>query len=124
MPTGARRAGCPLRRALAAIGLGAGLCLGTAVASADAHAVASADAHEEVRQAGHYLLRTRILHAGTRSEGRIGRLFRDGIELPGRAPGEAIDVTTPAGTVRFTYLGEARPHLWSVSGWTDRAVPR
>ena len=68
--------------------------------------------------------RTRILHAGTRSEGRIGRLFHKGVELPGRTPGESIDVTTAAANVRFTYMGEARPHLWSISGWTDRAVPR
>jgi hypothetical protein len=44
--------------------------------------------------------------------------------VPGRAPGEFIDVTTPVGAVRFTYMGEARPHLWSISGWTDRDVPR
>ena len=94
-----------LRRALAVLGIGAG----TRVGIADA----AADAREEVREAGEYLLRTRVLRAGTRSEGRVGRM-----------PGEFIDVTTPQGVVRFTYMGEARPHLWSVSGWTDRAVAR
>jgi hypothetical protein len=117
MADGSHRGTSLLRRALAAmgIGVGVGLCAGTAGAGADDR--------EEVREAGDYLLRTRILHAGTRSEGRIGRLFRNGTEVPGRIPGEFIDVTTPAGSVRFTYLGEARPHLWSISGWTDRAVP-
>lgn len=108
-----------LRRALAAMGIGLGVGVGLCAGAAGA----AEDASEEVRQAGDYLLRTRILHAGTRSEGRIGRLFRHGTEVPGRTPGEFIDVTTPAGAVRFTYMGEARPHLWSISGWTDRAVP-
>lgn len=118
MARGGRPGSSLLRRSLAAIGVGMGLGL-----CANA-AVASAEAGEEVLQAGDYLLRTRILHAGTRSEGRVGRLFRNGTEVPGRAPGEAIDVATPTGSVRFTYLGEARPHLWSISGWTDRAVQR
>jgi hypothetical protein len=118
MADGSRRGTGLLRRALAAIGIGfgVGICAGTAGAGADAA--------EEVRQAGDYQLRTRILHAGTRSEGRIGRLFRHGTEVLGRERGEFIDVATPAGTVRFTYMGEARPHLWSLSGWTDRDVPR
>ena len=105
-----------LRRALAVLGIGLGARVGAANAAADAP--------EEVRQAGDYLLRTRILHAGTRSEGRVGRLFRGGVEVPGRTPGEFIDVTTPEGVVRFTYMGEARPHLWAVSGWSDRPVAR
>lgn len=116
MAAGGHRGACLVRRALAAMGIGLGLCVNTAGAAADSA--------EEVLQAGDYLLRTRILHAGTRSEGRIGRLFHKGIEVPGRTAGESIDVTTAAGTVRFTYMGEARPHLWSLSGWTDRAVPR
>ena len=87
-------------------------------------AEAWADAREEVREAGEYLLQTRILRGGTRSEGPVGRLYRGGIELPRRTPGEFLGVTTPQGVVRFTYLGEARPHLWSVSGWTDREQPR
>jgi hypothetical protein len=120
MADGSRRGGGLLRRALVAIGLGIGLGGGLCAVAPGA----GAEVPEEVRQAGDYLLRTRILHAGTRSEGRIGQLFRNGAEVPGRTPGEFIDVTTPAGTVRFTYMGEARPHLWSLSGWTDRAVPR
>ena len=107
-----------LRRALAVLGLGAGA--GAVGARTDARV----EVRVEVREAGDYLLRTRILHAGTRSEGRIGRLYSGGIELPGRTPGEFIDVMTPQGVVRFTYLGDARPHLWSVSGWTDRALTR
>ncbi|HSW02931.1 hypothetical protein [Aquabacterium sp.] len=116
MATGDHRGVGLLRRALAAMGIGVGLCVGAAGASPDSR--------EEVLQAGDYLLRTRILHAGTRSEGRVGRLFHNGIEVPGRTPGESIDVPRPAGTVRFTYMGEARARLWSISGWTDRAVPR
>lgn len=117
----ATRAATLLRRVLAAMGLGATLCVGTSAAPGT---TATPKPDEEVREAGDYLLRTRILHAGTRSEGRIGRLFHRGIEVPGRRPGEFIDAATPAGNVRFTYMGEARPHLWSVSGWTDRAMPR
>lgn len=109
-----RRGASPWRCALAAIGIGASLC----VASASAPAAA---ADEEVIRAGDYLLRTRILHAGTRSEGRVGRLYRDGAEVQGRTLGESIVVVTPTGAVRFTYMGEARLHLWSISGWTDRA---
>jgi hypothetical protein len=105
-----------LRRALAVLGLGFEARVG-----ADE---VGPGAREEVREAGDYLLRTRILHAGTRSEGRVGRLFRGGVEVPGRTPGEFIDVTTPQGVVRFTYMGEARPHLWAVSGWTDRPAQR
>jgi len=82
----------------------------------------SAARHEAVLQAGDFQLRIRILHAGTRSEGRIGRLFHHGVELAGRTAGERIEVATPDGTVCFTWLGEARPHLWSHSGWTDQAV--
>jgi hypothetical protein len=105
-----------LRRALALLGIGAGLRAGAAGAAGDGR--------EDVREAGDYQLRTRILHAGTRSEGRVGRLFRNGMEVTGRTPGEFIDVTTVQGVLRFTYLGESRPHLWSVSGWTDRPVGR
>ena len=109
-----------LRRALAVLGLGADARVGAAEAAVDARE----EVREEVREAGDYVLRKRILHVGTRSEGRVGRLFRAGIEVPGRKRGEFIDVTTPLGVVRFTYMGDARPHLWSVSGWTDRALPR
>jgi len=109
--------GCDvLRRALATLGLGPP---GGVAATA-----AAPQASEETLQAGDYLLRTRLLQAGTRSEGRIGRLFRHGIEVVGRTPGETIDVATPAGPVRFTYLGEARPRLWSTSGWTHQSGPR
>ena len=100
-----------LRRALAVLGVGAGVRVGPAGA---------AGGREEVRDAGDYQLRTRVLHAGTRSEGRVGRLFHGGVEVPGRTPGKFIEVTTAQGVVRFTCLGEARPHLWSASGWTDR----
>lgn len=110
-----------MRRVLTALGLGASLCVG---ASAGPSTSTAQKPEEEVREAGDYLLRTRILHAGTRSEGRIGRLFHRGIEVPGRRPGEFIDAAGTSGTVRFTYMGEARPHLWSVSGWTDREMTR
>lgn len=72
---------------------------------------------DESLRAGGYLLCTQVLHAGTRSEGRVGRLFLDGRELTGRKVGEVIDVRTPERSVRFTFLGAARPHLWSHSGW-------
>lgn len=98
-------------RATLAFGLGLGLLMGFNVKSGVA---GSRD--EEVR-AGDHLLRIQVLHAGTRSEGRIGRLFIRGVERQGREVGESIDVATPSGSVRFTYLGQARPHLWSVSGW-------
>lgn len=73
---------------------------------------------DETVFAGDYLLCLRVLHAGTRSEGRIGRLFRGGIEVPGRTVGETVEVTLPDRTVRFTWHGDARPRLWSNSGWS------
>lgn len=69
---------------------------------------------EEVVRAGDHTLYVEVLHAGTRSEGRIGRLFHDGVEVIGRSVGEVVD----AGRVRFVFRGDERPHLWSVSGWT------
>jgi hypothetical protein len=41
---------------------------------------ASAD---EVIDAASYRLCTTVLHAGTRSEGRVGRLFLNGVEVTG-----------------------------------------
>lgn len=67
-----------------------------------------------------YEWRVEVVHAGTRSEGRIGRLFRDGREVHG-APGDRIELTD--GRV-LTHLGSERPHLWSVSGWTVAPDPR
>jgi hypothetical protein len=69
---------------------------------------------EEVVRAGAYELRTTVLHPGTRSEGRIGRLARDGVAVTGQPPGAVIE----ADGVRFTFQGDERPHLWSRSGWT------
>lgn len=77
---------------------------------------------DETLQVGDYLLCTQVLHAGTRSEGRVGRLFLGDREVAGRAVGETIEVVTSERTVRFTFLGAQRPHLWSNSGWT--AGPR
>jgi hypothetical protein len=65
---------------------------------------------------GPYELCVEVVHAGTRSEGRIGRLFHGDREIRGVRPGDAVAVG-PEGP-RFVYLGEERPHLWSVSGWT------
>lgn len=73
----------------------------------------------EVTRAGAYELRVRVVHRGTRSEGGVGRLFRDGVEVPGQEVGEVID----AGTRRFVYLGSDRPHLWSTSGWAEEPPP-
>lgn len=69
----------------------------------------------EIVRVGAYELRVQVLHAGTRSEGRVGRLYLDGVEITGGRPGETI-VVEPEGT-RFVHLGDERPHLWSVSGW-------
>ncbi len=73
----------------------------------------------EVTRAGAYELRVRVVHGGTRSQGRVGRLYRDGIEVPGQEVGEVVD----AGTRRFVFLGSDRPHLWSVSGWAEEPPP-
>lgn len=67
---------------------------------------------------GGYELRVQVLHAGTRSEGRVGHLYRDGREVRGTRPGETV--VGPHGTV-YEFLGDERPHLWSVSGWMERA---
>jgi hypothetical protein len=72
-----------------------------------------------VTRVGAYELRVRLVHRGTRSQGRVGRLYRDGVELPGREVGEVVD----AGTRRFVFLGSDRPHLWSVSGWAEEPPP-
>lgn len=73
----------------------------------------------EVTRAGAYELRVRVVHRGTRSQGRIGRLYRDGAEVPGHEVGEVVD----AGTHRFVFLGSDRPHLWSTSGWAEEPPP-
>ncbi len=78
---------------------------------------------DEVFEAVPYRLCTAVLHAGTRSEGRIGRLFLNGEEVTGHRVGSTVDVPTASGPVRFTYLGEQRPHLWSRSGWTVAMAP-
>lgn len=73
-------------------------------------------ASTETTRLGPYELRVEVLHAGTRSEGRVGRLYHGDREIRGGRPGETI-VVDPEGPV-LVYLGEERPHLWSVSGWT------
>lgn len=75
------------------------------------------DRDERIR-AGAYELQVRTLHTGTRSEGRIGRLYCDGSEVHPSATGGRIEVDTPTGTVVFVHVGDERPHLWSTSGWT------
>lgn len=70
----------------------------------------------ETTRLGPYELRVEVLHAGTRSEGRIGRLYEGDREIRGSRPGETI-VVDQEGPV-LVYLGDERPHLWSVSGWT------
>lgn len=73
----------------------------------------------ETTSVGPYELRVHVVHAGTRSEGRIGRLFRDGREIRGERPGHTVvvDPASPSSPA-FVYVGDDRPHLWSVSGWT------
>ncbi|MCE9621757.1 MAG: hypothetical protein K8R99_05365 [Actinomycetia bacterium] len=70
-------------------------------------------AHDERVVAGEYELRVHVLHAGTRSEGRIGRLYRRGVEVEGANVGHVVD----AGSQQFVFRGDNRPHIWSVSGW-------
>lgn len=72
---------------------------------------------EERLVATPYELRIKVLHAGTRSEGQVGRLLLNGEEVTGHQVGTTIDVPVEAGIVRFVYLGDERPHLWSHSGW-------
>ena len=70
----------------------------------------------ETTKVGEFELRVEVLHAGTRSEGRVGRLFRGDHEVVGSHPGETITATPDGPTLVF--LGDDRPHLWSTSGWT------
>lgn len=72
-------------------------------------------AGDEVTRVGAYELRVAVLHRGTRSEGRVGRLFHGDREVRGRARGQAVEAEP--GGARFVFLGAERPHLWSVSGW-------
>ncbi len=73
---------------------------------------------------GEYVLCTEVLHAGTRSEGRVGRLYRYGVELKGEKKGQIIDTEPAGGGIKFIFLGNERPHLWSVSGWDLESNPR
>jgi hypothetical protein len=66
-------------------------------------------------QVGAYTLRVKVVHAGTRSEGRIGKLFRGDEEIRAAQVGDTIEVA-PGGPV-LVFLGDERPHAWSVSGW-------
>lgn len=70
----------------------------------------------ETTTVGEYELRVEVLHAGTRSEGRLGRLFHGEHEVVGSFAGETIPATPDGPTLVF--LGDDRPHLWSTSGWT------
>jgi hypothetical protein len=71
----------------------------------------------ESTRIGEYELRVQVLHAGTRSEGRVGRLFHGHDEIVGARD----DTVTPEpGGPAFVHLGDDRPHLWSRSGWTLR----
>ncbi len=71
----------------------------------------------ETTTIGEYELRTQVLHVRTRSEGRVGRLFRGDDEVVG-APGDTV--TPVPGGPTFVHLGDDRPHLWSRSGWALR----
>lgn len=78
----------------------------------------------ETTRVGPYELRVEVRHTGTRSAGRIGRLFRDGREIRGERSGDTVvvDPASPASPA-FVYVGGDRPHLWSVSGWTLDPTP-
>ena len=73
---------------------------------------------------GEYLLCIDILHGGTRSEGRSGRLYRHGVEVTGGRKGQIVDTEPTGGGLKFIFLGLERPHLWSVSGWDLLSNPR
>lgn len=109
---------------MASVGEGTGRLFRRVTASLAALAslsgCASVRGCDERVEAGPYQLCIRVLQRGTRSEGRVGRLYRQGVEVPGRTVGETIEVNTPTGPVRFVFLGDHRPHLWSRSGWSDR----
>jgi hypothetical protein len=70
----------------------------------------------ETTRVGRYELRVEVLRVGTRSEGRIGRLYCDDHEIRGIRRGETV-VVDPGSPV-FVFAGDDREHLWSVSGWT------
>ena len=72
---------------------------------------------------GEYVLCTEILQGGTRSEGRVGRLYRYGVEVKGVRKGQIIDTEPTGGGVKFIFLGSERPHLWSTSGWDLESNP-
>lgn len=69
---------------------------------------------------GPYELRVHVVQRGTRSEGRIGRLYHHGVEVHGTHVGEVVDGPTH----RFGFHGHDRPHLWSTSGWSLDIPPR
>jgi hypothetical protein len=71
-----------------------------------------------------YVLCMEILHGGTRSEGRVGRLYRHGVEMKAARKGQRIDTEPTGGGLQFIFLGDERPHLWSVSGWDLESHPR
>jgi hypothetical protein len=71
----------------------------------------------EVMRCGDHELRVQVLHAGTRSEGRIGRLYVDGAEVRGATVGDTVVAADGDDRVTFEFRGDDRPHLWSVSGW-------
>jgi len=73
---------------------------------------------------GEYVLCVDILHGGTRSEGRVGRLYRYGAEMKGERKGQIVDTEPTGGGLKFIFLGNERPHLWSVSGWDLESNPR
>lgn len=72
---------------------------------------------DEAVEAGEYRLCLRVMNAGTRSEGRVGRLYFKNAEVKGTAVGQEIEAEGPKGPVRFRFHGWERPHLWSISGW-------
>lgn len=75
--------------------------------------------NDEMIVVGDYELRVRVFHAGTRSEGRLGRLYHRGIEVEGRMVGEVID----AGARQFVFRGTERSHPWTTSGWMPAPAP-
>lgn len=72
---------------------------------------------DKVVECGELVLCIEVLHAGTRSEGRVGRLFVRGEEVREAELGAIVTGTEGAGRRSFEFRGWDRPHLWSTSGW-------
>lgn len=72
---------------------------------------------DEVVEVGDVVLCITVRRRGTRSEGRVGRLFDGGRERRHDPIGTTVAGTRLPDVVAFEFLGWDRPQLWSTSGW-------